>query len=585
MLEKREFEKNDFMWRLSTTITLVSGVFSVVVFILLAVNYLQIRSSDPINDLLLTQLREDYAAAPERDAVLAQRIRELDLINRKAFFTSQGLLRLGGTLLLVGVIVFLLAFKNMARWRPAIQELSETPAAETEWQSHAVSRKLISWTCVVLLGIGLAASFLSERALDAVARTTVPDGASGAAVPLAAQEHPTWETMQLNWPTFRGPGATGVAHFTNAPVDWDVEEGRGIRWKTEVPLPGTNSPVVWGSNLFISGADDKTREVYCFDTETGKLRWKRTLAPFEGTPPAESIMVNPETGYASPTMVAHGDQVFAIFANRDIVSYDFDGNLIWGFSLGAPDNHYGHSSSLLAHGGLIYVQLDQMEDGKLLALDASTGEEAWVKEREFISWSSPILAHTPYGVQVVLLSEEDVDAYDAVSGELLWSYDFLGGEVAPSAAYSDGVVFAASDSAYPASAIRPTGSADAAKAEILWGYEDVLPDVSSPVGDGKHFYLATSYGDLVCLDAASGEEKWLEEVSDDGFYSSPVIAGDRLYIFDKKGTMHIIRAGAEYELIATMAMGEDTFATPAFMDGRIYVRTMTQLYCIEQPDA
>ncbi len=584
MLEKREFEKNDFMWRLSTTITVVSGVFSVVVFILLTVNYLQIRASDPINDLLLTQLREDYAAATEQDAALAQRIRDLDLITRKAFFTSQGLLRTGGMLLLVGVIVFLVAFKNMARWRPEIQELSETPAAEMEWQSHAVSRKLISWTCVLLLGIGLAASVLSERALDAAPGTTAPEGAPGAAVPpLAAQEHRTWETMQLNWPTFRGPGATGVAHFTNAPVDWDVEEGKGIRWKVEVPLPGTNSPVVWENNVFISGADEQTREVYCFDTETGELRWKRTLEPFEGTMPAESFFVNGETSYAAPTMAVHGDgdQVFAIFTNKDIVSYDFDGNLVWGRNLGKPVNHYGHSSSLLAYGGLIYVQLDQVEEGKLLALDALTGETAWVKKRDWISWASPILAHTPYGVQVILNSEEDIDAYDAASGKLLWSHDFLGGEVAPSAAYSDGIVFAASDSANPASAIQLTGPADAIQAEILWGYDDVLPDVSSPVGDGKHFYFATSYGELVCLDAASGKEEWLEEVSDDGFYSSPVIVGDRLYILDMAGTMYIVRAGAEYELIATRDMGEATLTTPAFLDGRIYLRTEEHLYCIE----
>lgn len=393
-----------------------------------------------------------------------------------------------------------------------------------------------------------------------------------------AKEYPTWDAMQLNWPSFRGPGSSGRAHFTNAPVDWDVEAGTGIRWKVELPLPGGNSPVVWGNKVFVSGADEESREVYCFDTETGEMLWKRTLEPFEGTP-AESPSVNEETGQAAPTMVVHGDQVFAMFANADVVSYDVEGTFLWGRNFGIPNNHYGHSSSLLAYGGLLYIQLDQMSGAKLLALDAATGESVWEKERELISWASPILAQTPFGPEVILVSEENVDAYDPVTGDLIWSQACLGGEVAPSPAYSDGLVFAANEYAM-ASAIQLSGSAGAVQSKILWQYDNYLPEVSSPVGDGERFYFATSVGDLVCLDAKTGEELWVEEV-DEGFYSSPVLVGDRLYILDREGTMYIVRAASEYELLGSPSMGESTFATPAFMDGRIYVRTENKLYCIE----
>ena len=403
-------------------------------------------------------------------------------------------------------------------------------------------------------------------------------GGNGPEVAVATK-YPTWEAMQLNWPSFRGPGSLGQAHFTKAPVDWDVEAGTGIRWKVDLPLPGGNSPVVWGDKVFVSGADEESREVYCLDTETGEMLWKRTLEPFEGTP-SESPSVNEETGQAAPTMVAHGDQVFAMFANGDVVSYDVDGNFVWGRNFGIPNNHYGHSSSLLAFGRLLYIQLDQMSGAKLIALDAATGESVWVKKRELISWASPILAQTPFGAQVILVSEENVDAYDPETGELIWSQACLGGEVAPSPAYSDGLVFAANEYAM-ATAIQLTGSADGVQSEILWQYDNYLPEVSSPVGDGERFYFATSVGDLVCLDAKTGEELWVEEV-DEGFYSSPVLVGDRLYILDREGTMYIVRAASEYELLGSPSMGEPTFATPAFMDGRIYVRTEeNRLYCIE----
>ena len=70
-------------------------------------------------------------------------------------------------------------------------------------------------------------------------------------------------------------------------------------------------------------------------------------------------------------------------------------------------------------------------------------------------------------------------------------------------------------------------------------------------------------------------------MADDGIYSSPVVVGGRIYILDLPGNMYILRASAEHEQIAKIAMGEETFATPAFTDGRIYLRTATQLYCIE----
>ena len=115
---------------------------------------------------------------------------------------------------------------------------------------------------------------------------------------------------------------------------------------------------------------------------------------------------------------------------------------------------------------------------------------------------------------------------------------------------------------------------------MTWQFDELLPEVSSPVGDGSHFYFGTAIGDFVCLDAATGEERWVEEM-DEGFYSSPILVGDRIYLGDMAGIMHIVRAGDTFERIGAIEMGEPVYATPAFMDGRIYIRTESQLYCIE----
>ncbi|MFP6581629.1 MAG: PQQ-binding-like beta-propeller repeat protein [Candidatus Hydrogenedentota bacterium] len=582
MLEKREFEKNDFMWRVSAMLTLVAGSFSLLVFVMLVINYLQIRAADPVDNVMLTQMRIEYANLPDQDAVLAKRIQDLDLLTRKAFFTTQNHLRIGAIMLLVGITVFMVAFKNMARWRPERPQLAETPTAEYEFLAMAESRNLITWGAVILLGGGLMASYFTESAL--VPKADVGIAAAPGSEPEAevvAKVFPDWDAVEKQWPTFRGAGALGQSKFDTVPTEWNVESGQNIKWKVELPRIGTNSPVIWDNRLFMTGADEEVREVYCYDTETGELLWTKTVEGLEGTPD-ESPQINEETGFAAPTMAVHGDQVFALFANADIVSYDFEGNQIWGYNLGLPDNHYGHSSSLLTYGNLLFVQYDQAENSELIALNAATGDDAWAMPRDEISWASPILAHTEFGPQIILASEENVDAYDPTSGKLLWREEVLGGEVAPSPAYSNGIVFAANECAM-AAGIQIGGSSDAVESEVIWEYDMMLPEVSSPIGDGERFYFATSIGEIVCLDAKTGEELWMSEY-DDGFYSSPVLVGDKIYISDMPGNMYIVRAGSEYELLNTIPMGDTIFATPAFLDGRIYIRTATALYCIENQD-
>lgn len=584
MLEKREFEKNDFMWRVSAMCAFVTGFFSLIVFILLIINYLQIRAADPVDNPMLTEMRMEYANAPDKDEALAQRIQELDLLTRKAFFTTQNHLRIGGILLLLGCSIFMIAFKNMARWRPERPKLAEKPTAEIEFLALAESRNLITWAAVIMLGGGLAASYLTESALvmdaDAVAKSA-DAGAEEEAAPVSTKEFPGWDAMANEWPSFRGAGAMAIAQFENIPTEWDLESGKNIKWKVDVPRVGTNSPVVWGNRLFMSGADEETREVYCYDTETGELLWTQTLDTFENTP-TEPPMIDDHTGYAPSTMVVHGDQVFALFVNGDLVSYDFDGNLVWGYNFGLADNHYGHSSSLLAYENLLYLQWDQAENSELVALNPENGEEVWSQARDEISWASPIVAQTEFGPQLMLASEENLDAYDPKTGELLWREEVLGGEVAPSPAYSNGIVFAANEYAQSA-AVKLAAAEDGIATEVLWEYDYYLPEVSSPVGDGERFYFATSTGEIVCLNAENGEELWIGEV-DDGFYSSPVLVGDRIYLADMSGNMYIFKTSSEYELINQFNLGASTYATPAFLDGRVYVRTAEHLYCVEAQD-
>lgn len=594
MLEKREFEKNDFLWRVSTAIMVVSGFFSIIVFTLLVINYLQFRSADPVNDPMITQMRQDYAASPQKDEALAVRIRALELINRKALFTTMAQIETGAGMLMVSVIIFMISFKYSIRWQREKPELEEVPTADKEFLALAQSRQMIMWTGVGILAVGMGAAVLTQSNLSKVGAMAPTDVAAAPSetkpgdtgptteTAVATLEPPKWEDIEKNWPSFRGPGSVGVAFFKTAPTDWDVASGKNIKWKVETGLHAPNSPVIWDKKIFFSGANESTREIYCYNADDGKELWKQTFADI-GAPGEEKPKPTDETGFAAPSMVAHGGQVFAIFADGDLVSYDMDGKKLWEKSFGVPENHYGHSSSLVAYDKLLFVQFDSNKNPKLIALNIADGKEAWTAARKSISWASPIVAQTPFGPQLILNCEETVDAYDPVTGKELWSQECLSGEVAPSPAYANGIVLAAQEYAV-AAAIQLEKSDAGITPKILWEFDELLPEISSPVGDGERFYYGTAGGVFVCLDAKSGQKLWEHEF-EETFESSPVVVGDRIYIGDRAGNIHIMKASSTFELIGTRAMGEPVMATPAFMDNRIYVRTEKQLYCIEQANA
>ena len=138
----------------------------------------------------------------------------------------------------------------------------------------------------------------------------------------------------------------GVSYHKNIPIEWDGAAGTNIVWKSAIPKEGFNSPVIWGDKIFIAGADAASREVYCYNRADGKLLWTGKADNIPGSPSAMP-KVTEDTGLSAPTLTTDGKRVFAIFATGDVIAFDMNGKRVWAKNLGVPDNHYGHSSSLI----------------------------------------------------------------------------------------------------------------------------------------------------------------------------------------------------------------------------------------------
>jgi len=436
-----------------------------------------------------------------------------------------------------------------------------------------ISRKVRARGWIPAWGIGLVLLSLVLRAPAETQRGPLTD-------PNVASDSASSERILKTWPSFRGPGANGHAADAKPPLKWSAEAGRNILWKTQIPKHGMSSPVIWEDRLFLTGADDSSRQIYCYDTDTGKLLWQHDVEGLPGSPADGKLPdVLDETGFAAPTATTNGRYVAAVFGTGELVCVNMKGQRVWAKHLGIPKNHYGHASSLMHHGDMLFVQYDQTEESRLLAFDLVSGHSAWQVKRGEISWSSPILVDNKGRMELIVNNCKAVDGYDPKSGRLLWHVDCLEGEVAPSAAYADGVVFVASEGA-TASAIDV--GHHGAEPKILWQWDETLPDAASPLANDDYLILPTAFGVITCLDGKTGKVFWEHEF-DDGFYSSPILVDDRVYIIDLSGAMQIFRMADVFELLGVSEIGEDAYATPAFVGDRIYVRGLMHLFCVGEP--
>ncbi len=561
----KEKNKTQLCYNVAKRVALAAVIFAAILSVLMIVNYIQIKSIDPINSQAISQLMLQLQEN-QNDIALKEQIRALDLLARKAYFTNQWQIRTGGFLLFAFVLTFLIALKYMSSLNMQLPDLNERPESEKTWENKLLARKYIIFSGLGLLVLAFVLSVLTENELSSIG--IVKDKSTN-----EASNFPGLEEIRSNWPNFRGPEGIGIAYNTNVPTKWDGKSGENILWKTEIPTHGYNSPIIWGKKIFLSGADRQTQVVYCIDADTGTILWQKELNDIPGSP-ENKPRISDDTGYAAPTMAADGTRVFVIFGAGDVACLDFEGNRIWAKNLGVPDNHYGHSSSLIIYQNLLLVQYDQNIGGRLIALKTETGDLVYDQTRDTeISWASPIAINTGNRYEVILNSNPDVISYDPETGQELWRVNCMYGEVAPSLAYADGIVFAVNEYARLA-AIKLEGIP-----KVLWELDNDLSEVSSPLATKDFVFVAASYGTVSCFDSKTGERYWFQDF-DDGFYSSPILAGDNVYLMDMMGVMYIFKADKEFNLVNKCELGEEAVAIPAFMHNRIYIRGFKNLYCI-----
>ena len=406
------------------------------------------------------------------------------------------------------------------------------------------------------------------------------------------------------WPQWRGPHATGVSKTANPPTEWS--ETKNIRWKVEVPGRGSSTPVVWGDRVYVTsavpigvegaaqhaarGAQPRIAHrfvVFAIDRKTGKTVWERVAreeAPHEAS--------HGENGtWASSSAIVDGEHVIASFESRGYYAFDLAGKPAWQVDLGDKRmrSQFGEGSTPALHGNTLVIVWDHQGESVVVALEKRTGKELWrTPRKEIDTWATPLITTVNGKPQAIVPAMNRITSYDLATGDVVWESAGLTMNPIPSPV-TDGAI------AYLMSGVRGNSLkairlADAkgditGTPAVVWSLDRDTPYVPSPLlYDGILYFLKTNNGLLTALDAKSGQPHYQAQRIDaiPNVFASPVGAAGRVYIPGREGATAVVRHGPKLEVMAVNELGDGFDASPALVDGEIYLRGYRYLYCIAQ---
>lgn len=419
--------------------------------------------------------------------------------------------------------------------------------------------------------------------------------------------------LAQNWPTFRGPQASGVSDTKPLPTNWDAEKSVNLRWKTPIPGLAHSSPIVWGNRIFLTTAvssaerltyvpkdrgidlaNDNARHswrIYCLDKTSGRILWERIA--HEGIPRVKRHI---KATQANATPVTDGKVVVALMGSEGMFAYDFNGKLRWKRDLGILNpglngdakSEWGHGASPVIYKHLVIVQCDGHRQSFIAAYNLKSGEQVWRGERgEITSWSTPAIYEGKTGAELIANGGHFMRGYDPLTGKELWRFAQNNVEVkqqVPLQAHGLIYLTGGYPPGSPIYAFRPGGrgdiSGDEKNPHLAWRTAKGSPYTPTPVIYGDYLYACSDSGVLTVFHAKTGEQIYQERLPS-SFSASPVAGDGKLFLSSEDGDVFVIKAGAKFERLATNPMGEALMGTPAISDGVILLRGQHHLFAVQ----
>jgi outer membrane protein assembly factor BamB/protein tyrosine phosphatase (PTP) superfamily phosphohydrolase (DUF442 family) len=421
-----------------------------------------------------------------------------------------------------------------------------------------------------------------------------------------------------SWPSFRGPGASGVAEGQNLPDTWNGPKGENILWRTAIPGLSHSSPIVWGNRIYVTSAvssdpkatfrpglygdgdaskDRSTHKwmIYALDKKSGKVVWERVA--FQGEPREKRHI---KATYANSTPATDGRIVVAWFGSQGVYAYDVNGRFLWKVDLGRidlgaydiPSVEWGSASSPIIWKDLVILQCDTQTDSFIVALNANTGETVWKTDRdELPSWGTPTVAVTSKGEELIANASNFIRGYDPRTGKELWRLGKSSKITAPTPIFANDllVVVSGRGPERPIFVMKAGARGDLTLPDgktssdaIIWSRTGRGSYMPTPLIYKDILYVLGNGGALDAYNLKTGDELYRQRLPlvGNGFSASPIASDGKIYLPNEDGDILVISAGEKFAHLGTNSMGELLMATPALSGGVMYVRTAQSLFAV-----
>jgi outer membrane protein assembly factor BamB len=438
---------------------------------------------------------------------------------------------------------------------------------------------LVPWGLYHLNGMtgryGMDVSFrwkptAEQEALAYATKGSPSPGESSAEVPAAAG--------LADWPGFRGPHRDAVV--AAGAGDWSAAPPKEA-WRHPVG-PAWSSVCVVGDRLFTQEQAGPEELVTCYRVADGRLLWRHAEA---------ARHADNESGpgpRATPTF--HDRKIYALGAEGLLTCLDAsDGTRIWGADLRTVTEGkdkvpgWGMSGSPLIVGNKVIVHPGLKDGPRLLAFDAKTGAPAWTVPGGANTYSSPQLAELAGVPQVLISTTAGVFSHDPETGQELWKCpvaveDFSPTCTQPMVLPGDKLVIGGSRIGLASRCVQVAHGSDGWTVKDLWkakfspGFNDFVHR------DG--FLYGLDSGRLVCLDAATGKQRWK-----DGSYGAGqlLLVGDQLLVQAESGEVALVAATPDgfKEVARREVLTDKTWNHPVVANGRLFVRNGREVVCLD----
>lgn len=364
---------------------------------------------------------------------------------------------------------------------------------------------------------------------------------------VAADDWPQWggPRRDLIW---RESGIVDTLPSGQLPRVWSQPIGEGYA-----------GPAVADGKVFVTDRQPEAgprgqERVLCLDAETGKPLWTHAYD-------CAYTVSYPHGPRATP--VIDGNRVYTIGAMGHMFCFAVDsGEVLWSkhfpSDFGTELPTWGMAASPLVHGEQL-ITLVGGDDALIVSFNKTSGEELWrALDDDDVGYCPPMLYDFGGQPQLIVWHPEAISSLDPDTGQVNWEVPFpiRSGLTIPTPRQHGNRLFVTSFYNGP---MMLEVAADASGAEIVWrGQRESEIDTDglhaimcTPIFDGTHIYGVGSYGQLRCLEAATGKRLWetREPTGEGRWWNAFLIAHDPQNSARQQGAHRVFLHNEQGELI------------------------------------